>query len=119
MWVCGGETTVRATGKGLGGRNQELALRVMMRLGGVTLRPWLCVCLGTDGVDGPTDAAGAFVSDRTWAAARERGLDVGAAIRRNDSHGLLRRLERAGTACLIRTGPTGTNVADVMVMMVF
>lgn len=117
--VCGGETTVRVTGSGSGGRNQELALRVMMRLRGVAARPWLFISFGTDGIDGPTGAAGAFVTDRTWGVAAERGLDVGAAIARSDSHGLLRHLERAGMPCLIRTGPTGTNVADVMVMVVF
>lgn len=114
-WVWGGETTVTVRGPGRGGRNQELALASAIALdelpgaGGV-----MVVSLGTDGVDGPTDAAGAVVTGETAARSRALGLDPAAALSANDSHGFFVALERAGVPCLIRTGPTGTNVGDVI-----
>jgi glycerate-2-kinase len=105
--VQGGETTVRVTGSGKGGRNQEVALsaaRVLDGRSGVLL-----FSLGTDGVDGPTDAAGAVATGSSLARARERGLDADDHLRRNDSY---RWFEALGD--LIVTGPTGTNVTDVM-----
>jgi hydroxypyruvate reductase len=68
---------------------------------------------GTDGIDGPTDAAGAFVSPRTVARAREAGLDPGAALARNDAYPLF-----AALGDLLMTGPTGTNVSDIFIGLV-
>lgn len=107
--LLGGETTVTVgDATGVGGRNQELALAAATELDG---DPSLGVlAFATDGRDGPTDAAGAFVTGATAAAARERGLDLAFALREHDSHPTLDAL-----GCLIRTGPTGTNVNDVAV----
>jgi glycerate 2-kinase len=109
LWA--GETTVSVTGNGLGGRNQELALAAALTLDGV---PGVCLAaLGTDGTDGPTDAAGAVVDGATAARARSAGVDLDAALGRNDSY---RALEELGA--LIRTGPTGTNVNDIGVALI-
>jgi hydroxypyruvate reductase len=106
--VAGGETTVRAAA-GRGGRAQHLALAAALELAGT---PAVLLAAGTDGVDGPTDAAGACVDGETVARARTAGLDPEAALAATDSHTLL-----AGTGDLVRTGPTGTNVADVVVAL--
>jgi hydroxypyruvate reductase len=110
LW--GGETTVRLTGSGKGGRNQELALRVALALEGLE-RPWAFLSGGTDGRDGPTDAAGGLVDGGTAARARASGLDPVARLAGNDSHPVL---EAAGD--LLRTGATGTNVADLQVLCI-
>lgn len=108
--IAGGETTVTIRGDGLGGRNQELALAAALRLEGVG---GLSVAsLATDGTDGPTDAAGALVDGDTAALARQRGIDPYAALDRNDSHRVL-----AATEDLLWTGPTNTNVADVVLIL--
>jgi glycerate 2-kinase len=109
--VWGGETTVTVRGDGLGGRNQELALAAALALDG-----WpgvLVMALATDGTDGPTDAAGAIVTGETLARARERGLDARAALEANDSYHFFDAL-----GDLIRTGPTGTNVNDLLFVLV-
>src|SRR5690606_19718555 len=102
-----GETTVVVTGDGVGGRNQHGALAAAIEIAG---GPHVFGALGTDGVDGPTDAAGAVVDGSTMDAMRAAGVDAVAALARCDSH---RALDASGS--LIRTGPTGTNVADVWV----
>jgi hydroxypyruvate reductase len=125
--VWGGETTVTVRGRGVGGRNQEFALAAALasadlaRLPGLPLRPpeILVMSFGTDGVDGVTDAAGAFVTDHTPVLCGTLGLDARAALDANDSHSLLAALQRRGQACLLATGPTGTNVNDVMLGMVW
>ena len=109
--LAGGETTVRVRGGGRGGRSQELALAAAIALAGEAL-----VCLlaaGTDGEDGPTDAAGAFADGATLARSRALSLDAGAALDANDSHTFF---EREGG--LLRTGPTGTNVRDLVLVSV-
>lgn len=109
--VWGGETTVTVRGEGRGGRNQELALSAALALEG-----WsnvLVMALATDGTDGPTDAAGAIVTGETIARARERGLDPRAALEDNDSYTFFDEL-----GCLIRTGPTGTNVNDLLFILI-
>ncbi|KIT17831.1 glycerate kinase type-2 family protein [Jannaschia aquimarina] len=110
LW--GGETTVVLRGDGLGGRNQELALRVALALEDLD-RPWAFLSGGTDGRDGPTDAAGAVVDDGTVARIRAAGLDPAAALARNDSYPVL---DAAGA--LLRIGGTGTNVADLQILRV-
>jgi glycerate 2-kinase len=107
--VGGGETTVRAIPGGRGGRAQHLALAAAIALAG---EPAVLLAAGTDGVDGPTDAAGACVDGGTVGRARARGLDPGAALVATDSHPLL-----DATGDLLRTGPTGTNVADLVVAL--
>lgn len=109
--VWGGETTVTVRGTGKGGRNQELALAVAQALAG-----WeeiAVMALATDGTDGPTDAAGAVVDGSTVQRAHELGLDLQAALDQNDAYPLL-----AATGDLLRLGPTGTNVNDLLVILV-
>jgi glycerate-2-kinase len=103
--VAGGETTVAVHGTGRGGRNQEFALALVELLDGAAM----CVLsAGSDGVDGPTDAAGAFVDGRTAPRALTLGLDPAVALAANDSYGFFDRL-----GDLFRCGPTGTNVMDI------
>ena len=108
--VFGGETTVTVTGGGQGGRNQELPLAAAAALDG--LRNVLLVGFATDGRDGPTDAAGAAVDGTTIARARRAGLDPARHLRNNDAYPLLDAI-----GDLIRTGPTGTNVADLALVL--
>jgi glycerate 2-kinase len=115
--VWGGETTVTVRGQGVGGRNQELALAAAVELDG---RPDLAVMtFATDGIDGPTDAAGAIVSGLTSADAAVAGLDARAALQANDSHTFFVAMESTGRPALLRTGATGTNVADVCVALAY
>lgn len=108
LLVFAGETTVTVTGDGTGGRNQELALAAGIALEG---HPGAVVAsFGTDGIDGPTPAAGAIGDGHTVQRARAAGIDPHDALARNDSHPLL-----AATGDLLITGPTGTNVGDVVV----
>jgi len=109
--VWGGETTVTVgNAPGLGGRNQELALRAAAELEGADER--LVLSFGTDGVDGPTDAAGAWADGATIGAMRSAGFDPARVLRDHDSYPALDAI-----GGLIRTGPTGTNLNDVMVAM--
>ena len=115
--VWGGETTVAVTGEGVGGRNQELALAAACVLDG---RPNLAVItFATDGIDGPTDAAGAIVTGLTNADAAVAGLDARAALADHDSHSFFLAMEATGRPVLLRTGPTGTNVADLAVALAY
>jgi hydroxypyruvate reductase len=107
--VAGGETTVRVTPGARGGRSQHLALAAALALAG---EGGAVLAAGTDGIDGPTDAAGACVDGQTIARARARGLDPEGALAATDSHALL-----DATEDLVRTGPTGTNVADLVVAL--
>jgi hydroxypyruvate reductase len=110
--MLGGETTVTIKGKGRGGRNQELALAAA--LGIQDLPKAMIVSLATDGTDGPTDAAGAMVSGATVARAAGLGLDAGAYLADNNSYEFFQRL-----GDLILTGPTNTNVNDLLFLIVF
>ncbi len=110
--IAGGETTVTLRGTGLGGRNQELALSAALALAG--LADAAVIALATDGGDGPTDAAGAIVTGQTCAYARALGLDPQAYLDNNDSYTFF---ERAGGMLL--TGPTGTNVNDIALVLVY
>ncbi|MFN7003378.1 MAG: glycerate kinase [Roseinatronobacter sp.] len=107
--LFGGETTVTLTGTGLGGRNQDLALRVAIALDGQT--GWRFLSAGTDGRDGPTEAAGAIVDGATCARIRAAGGDPQALLANNDSN---RALALSGD--LLVTGGTGTNVADLQIL---
>jgi hydroxypyruvate reductase len=109
--VTGGEATTVVRGEGMGGPNQEFALALALELEGV--EAWAALAVDTDGADGPTDAAGGLVTGETAAAIREHGVDPRKALDESDSCEAL----RAGQA-LISTGPTGTNVNDLRVMLV-
>ena len=109
-YLAGGETVVRLTGHGLGGRNQELALAAAPGLAGL---PAAVFSVGSDGTDGPTDAAGGYVDGDTAAALAARGLDAGTVLADNDAYHALQAVDG-----LIVTGPTGTNVNDVAVVLV-
>jgi hydroxypyruvate reductase len=110
--IAGGETTVTIKGKGKGGRNQELALSAAIKIDG--LKDVIIASLATDGTDGPTDAAGAMVDGHTVTKAVKRGLDPLRSLDQNDSYNLLKQ-----TGDLIVTGPTNTNVNDLMGVFVF
>ena len=110
--VAGGETTVTVRGQGLGGRNQELCLSAAYGLR--SLNDVLFASIGTDGNDGPTDAAGAFVDGRTLDRAAALGLEPARYLANNDSYTFFDRL-----GDLIRTGPTNTNVNDLYLLFAF
>ncbi len=109
--IVGGETVVRVKGTGLGGRNQELALSSAANIAG--LDNVLIFSLGSDGTDGPTDAAGGFVTGSTVETMRSQGVDIEEYLDNNDSYHFL---EKSGG--LIITGPTGTNINDVSVVLI-
>ena len=109
-FLAGGETVVHLTGKGLGGRNQEIALAAAARIDGL---PGAAVfSVGSDGTDGPTDAAGGYADYETAQTLAAQGIRIDSALRSNDAY---HALDAAGG--LIRTGPTGTNVNDVSVAL--
>ncbi len=109
--VAGGETTVRVRGKGRGGRNQELVLAAAIELDG--RRGVTVLSMGTDGIDGMTDAAGAVADSETVKRAKAAGMDPTKFLRDNDSHTFFEKL-----GDLIVTGSTGTNVNDVMLALI-
>lgn len=111
--LFGGETTVVVRGRGRGGRNQELALRVALLAEASGWRgPWVFLSAGTDGRDGPTDAAGAIVDHGSLARMRAAGIDPTERLLQNDSYPCL-----AASHDLLITGGTGTNVADLQVLI--
>jgi hydroxypyruvate reductase len=109
--ISGGETTVTIRGKGKGGRNQEFVLAAAIAIAG--LENVAILSGGTDGSDGPTDAAGAFAAGDTIRRAKNQGLDAQEFLRNNDSYSFFRPL-----GDLFKTGPTFTNVMDLRVVMV-
>ncbi len=109
-FLAGGETVVHLTGSGLGGRNQELALAAAPGIDGMA--DTVIFSVGSDGTDGPTDAAGGMVDGQTMAHLREAGISVHRVLADNDAY---HALDAVGG--LIRTGPTGTNVNDVAVVL--
>lgn len=109
-FIAGGETVVHLTGSGLGGRNQELALAAAPGIAGI---PGAAVfSLGSDGTDGPTDAAGGYVDSETAARLAEQGVDLFSVLQNNDAY---HALEKCGG--LLKTGATGTNVNDISVLL--
>jgi hydroxypyruvate reductase len=115
--LFGGETTVTVKGKGTGGRNQELALAFAVEIAGI---PGITLLSGgTDGTDGPTDAAGAMVDGETLPKSYAAGLDAAAYLENNDSYSFFSRLDTlTGGAHHIKTGPTGTNVMDLQIILI-
>lgn len=110
-FLAGGETVVHLRGKGLGGRNQELALAAATGIAG--MRHAAVFSIGSDGTDGPTDAAGGYVDGDTFAALNQAGIDVFHALYNNDAYHALKKVNG-----LLITGPTGTNVNDITVALV-
>lgn len=108
--VAGGETTVTVTGKGKGGRAQEFAAAAACEIAGLP-NTWV-VALGSDGTDGPTDAAGAIVSGETVARAKKLSINLRSAVNRHDTYPALKAL-----GCHVHTGPTGTNVNDLYLLL--
>lgn len=109
-FILGGETVVHLTGQGKGGRNQELALAAAPGIAG--MEGVAVFSLGSDGTDGPTDAAGGYVDGETYGALKEQGIEVYEVLQNNDAYHAL-------SACggLIKTGATGTNVNDVSLLL--
>ena len=110
-FIAGGETVVHLTGKGLGGRNQELALAAAEGISGLTDTAVFSV--GSDGTDGPTDAAGGYTDHTTKAVLAEQGIDIYQVLQQNDAYHALQKSDG-----LIMTGATGTNVNDVAVLLI-
>ncbi|MBI5100404.1 MAG: glycerate kinase [Nitrospirae bacterium] len=115
--ISGGETIVKVNGAGKGGRNQEMALAFALEIKGVEGVTMLSA--GTDGTDGPTDATGAVVDGNTAELANRVGLDPQAYLAENDSYTFFERLDAlTGSRHHIKTGPTGTNVMDIQLILV-
>lgn len=110
-FLAGGETVVHLTGHGRGGRNQELALAAAAGLSGLSRTAVFSV--GSDGTDGPTDAAGGYVDQDSLSSLRAAGIDPDDVLRRNDAYTALAQI-----GGLIHTGPTGTNVNDLSVLLI-
>lgn len=110
-FIAGGETVVHLTGSGMGGRNQELALSGAAGIAG--LKGTAIFSIGSDGTDGPTDAAGGYCDGQTMAALARAGIDIYETLAQNDAYHALK--ESGG---LLFTGPTGTNVNDVAVLLI-
>jgi hydroxypyruvate reductase len=109
-FLAGGETVVHLTGNGLGGRNQELALGAAAVLDG--LAGACVISVGSDGTDGPTDAAGGYADGDTLQSLKEQGMVLEDVLRNNDAYHGLKAVDG-----LIFTGPTGTNVNDISVAL--
>lgn len=109
-YIAGGETIVKITGEGKGGRNQEIALAAAQGISGMENAAVFSV--GSDGTDGPTDAAGGYADGDTALELKKLGLEIDAILKDNDSYHALEK-----TGGLIITGPTGTNVNDVAVAL--
>ena len=110
--MAAGETTVHVTGRGRGGRNQEFVLAAVERLHALAPEAALASA-GTDGQDGPTDAAGAIADSETAVRAERKGLDQARALATNDAYPFF-----AALGDLIFSGPTGTNVGDVQILLI-
>ena len=109
--IAGGETVVHLTGHGKGGRNQEMALAAAMQIAG--LENVLMFSVGSDGTDGPTDAAGGIVTGSTCADLLAKGVSIDAVLRENDAYHALGKADG-----LVFTGPTGTNVNDLSCLLI-
>lgn len=109
LYIFWGESTVQVTGDGKGGCNQELALWAARKIAGYENITWLSA--GTDGIDGPTDAAGAIVDGKTLDEAKDKGLDAGEYLINNDSYHFHQQMDTH-----LKTGPTGNNLMDVVLV---
>ena len=109
--IAGGETVVHLTGHGMGGRNQEFALSASMGIAG--LEGVVIASLGSDGTDGPTDAAGGIVDGQTESILKEKGISIPDVLKENDAYNALKQAD-----ALLMTGPTGTNVNDAAIALI-
>lgn len=109
--IMGGETIVHVKGHGLGGRNQELVFSQIRKIAGID--NLLLMSVGSDGTDGPTDAAGGYVDGNSYHKLTEKGLDYEKILKDNDSYNGLKAIDG-----LIMTGPTGTNVNDISIALI-
>ena len=110
-FIAGGETVVHLTGTGLGGRNQEIALSAAQEIAG--FRDTAVFSFGSDGTDGPTDAAGGYCDGESRAALAAQGVSIPDVLQQNDAYHALKKCDG-----LILTGPTGTNVNDLSVLLI-
>lgn len=110
-YIAGGETVVNITGHGKGGRNQEIALSAAEGIKGMSNAAVFSI--GSDGTDGPTDAAGGYSDGDTAGELKNKGIDIFEVLKNNDAYNALKLTEG-----LIITGPTGTNVNDVSVLLI-
>ena len=110
-YIFGGETIVHLKGKGMGGRNQELAFASAKNIS--ELKNVKIISFSSDGTDGPTDAAGAFVDGETFNKIKEKNIDYDYILDNNDSYTALKQIDQ-----LIITGPTGTNVNDISIILI-
>lgn len=110
-YIAGGETVVRLTGNGKGGRNQEIALSAAEQIAGI--HDCAVFSFGSDGTDGPTDAAGGYCDGDTYQILKKRHIDISTALLQNDSYYALQACDG-----LIVTGPTGTNVNDLSILLI-
>ncbi len=108
--IAGGETTVTVTGNGKGGRSQEVSLGAAIKID--KLEGTAFASIGTDGIDGPTDAAGALIDSSTLSRARELGLKPLKSLENNDAYHFFDEISD-----LVFTGPTGTNVMDLLILI--
>ncbi len=112
--ISGGETVVNMKGSGKGGRNQELALSFLANHNNIqTNRKWILLSVGTDGIDGPTDAAGGIIDSGSIEKMKELNLDISSYLENNDSYNFLSNVDS-----LYKTGPSGTNVADIQLILI-
>ena len=110
--ISGGETVVKLIGDGKGGRNQEFALSFLSEIQNTSINnDWLLLSVGTDGIDGPTDAAGGLIDNETIRNYHESGIDIFDYLNNNDSYTFLNNMNS-----IYKTGATGTNVADVQIL---
>ena len=107
LLLGGGEVTVKVKGKGLGGRNQQFILHLLQELVGFH-HPFCAMSLGSDGIDGPTDAAGAWIDHTTFAKVKKMNISTKDYLDNNDSYHFFAQIGQ-----LVKTGPTGTNVMDL------
>lgn len=112
LLLSGGELTVTLKGKGTGGRNQEFILALLEELKGV-VHPFHILSIGSDGIDGPTDAAGAWIDHRTMSMVKANNLDIRSFLKDNNSYAFFDLIDG-----LIKTGPTGTNVMDIRMFFI-
>lgn len=109
--LFGGETTVTIKGNGMGGRNQEMALAALIELKNFN-KPFVLLSCGTDGTDGPTDATGAVIHEGMWQLAEDKKLDPINYLKNNDSYHFFEKIDG-----LVKTGPTETNVMDIVIVL--